>query len=641
MKVNILYKTLLLSLVPSLISAIPHNGVDHGSPTTHMMPNAASEGLREEYNSTTIIPTPYAMAHMHGQPILEQAGLTPAQKLYWESYNTTTFLNSDMGNRSALKFHTVSLIVIAAFIYPICLVLNNVESNWYLPLLTVNFGLTIMSLTALQVFVTSFQDTLYPGNLYRPVSYILLILASIHYISAVVYCAIKWMPKGYNQVLTYENGETHNTSIPLQEFHSHSEESTASSNFLSDVPNISTDVNNNNNNNDIHKNNFNSEANIDNFDIEDQNTPFQDGQTLRSKHFKGQHQSRNEILEKVYDQPIIQILSNRFGTLFELTFNLLNYPLFVYYLIYITIGLTVGNLFGKGQRKFNLLAHFIKGGVFILLGFVSLARYCGFGQKRGWAWNRIIIYRRDVTPQNSKLFGFITLPKGTITMEGLESFLIFFYGSTNVFLEHLAGAGGAWTAKDLQHVSIAFMYIGTGLCGLLAEKNLNEKNFKTVIENANKNNIDGEIIHEEDVFACSGGYSPNPFPAFTIFWTGILMSQHAQASTTSTAIHIQWGSLLSYGSFFRIFTFLILFFVPNKNSSPSRPLTELITSFCMLSGGLIFMESTDQVIEAMEYRGYTPMFTFNVSVGFVALVMAWEMILFMWRDYLKNHNSTN
>nr|CAI6413900.1 AAC_HP1_G0006610.mRNA.1.CDS.1 [Saccharomyces cerevisiae] len=52
-------------------------------------------------------------------------------------------------------------------------------------------------------------------------------------------------------------------------------------------------------------------------------------------------------------------------------------------------------------------------------------------------------------------------------MEFVESFLIFFYGSTNIFLEHLAGNGGAWTAKDLQHVSIAFMFIGTDLCGLL------------------------------------------------------------------------------------------------------------------------------------------------------------------------------
>lgn len=177
-------------------------------------------------------------------------------------------------------------------------------------------------------------------------------------------------------------------------------------------------------------------------------------------------------------------------------------------------------------------------------------------------------------------------------MEFVESFLIFFYGSTNIFLEHLAGNGGAWTAKDLQHVSIAFMFIGTGLCGLLTEYKLNHWRF----EHARKR-------PQTDVVAATPGYSPNPFPAFTIFWTGILMSQHAQSSQFSTTIHTQWGYLLSYGSFFRLLTFLILFLVPNTNSAASKPFTELITSFCLLCGGLVFMESTDQSIEAMEYRG--------------------------------------
>ena len=217
-------------------------------------------------------------------------------------------------------------------------------------------------------------------------------------------------------------------------------------------------------------------------------------------------------------------------------------------------------------------------------------------------------------------------------MEGLESILIFFYGSTNVFLEHLAAAGGAWTAKDLQHVSIAFMYIGAGLCGLLTEIKLNEWKFKQVVERSENH------IPEEEVSSCSPGYSPNPFPTFTIFWTGILMSQHTQASEVSTKVHVQWGSLLSYGSFFRLLTFIVLFLVPSTNSVPAKPFTELITSFCMLCGGLIFMESTDQVIEAMEYSGYTPMFTLNLSIGIISLVMAWEMILFLWRDYLKTLN---
>jgi hypothetical protein len=43
--------------------------------------------------------------------------------------------------------------------------------------------------------------------------------------------------------------------------------------------------------------------------------------------------------------------------------------------------------------------------------------------------------------------------------EFVESFVIFLYGSTNVFLEHLAGWGQAWSAQDLEHVSISIMFL--------------------------------------------------------------------------------------------------------------------------------------------------------------------------------------
>ncbi|KAK9427687.1 hypothetical protein V1505DRAFT_358550 [Lipomyces doorenjongii] len=37
------------------------------------------------------------------------------------------------------------------------------------------------------------------------------------------------------------------------------------------------------------------------------------------------------------------------------------------------------------------------------------------------------------------------------------------------------------------------------------------------------------------------GFPYNPFPLFAIFWTGILMSQHHQATELSTKIHMQRG----------------------------------------------------------------------------------------------------
>lgn len=51
-------------------------------------------------------------------------------------------------------------------------------------------------------------------------------------------------------------------------------------------------------------------------------------------------------------------------------------------------------------------------------------------------------------------------------MERLESSLIFFYGITNVFLEHLSAWGGAWTAQDFEHVAISVLFISGGLVSL-------------------------------------------------------------------------------------------------------------------------------------------------------------------------------
>lgn len=47
--------------------------------------------------------------------------------------------------------------------------------------------------------------------------------------------------------------------------------------------------------------------------------------------------------------------------------------------------------------------------------------------------------------------------------EMVESAVIFVYGCSNVFLEHLASWGKAWSHGDLQHVSIAVLFFGGGL----------------------------------------------------------------------------------------------------------------------------------------------------------------------------------
>lgn len=53
----------------------------------------------------------------------------------------------------------------------------------------------------------------------------------------------------------------------------------------------------------------------------------------------------------------------------------------------------------------------------------------------------------------------------TPSAEFVESALIFTYGSTNIFLEHLGNWGGEWSFEDLEHISITVLFIGGGLVG--------------------------------------------------------------------------------------------------------------------------------------------------------------------------------
>lgn len=292
--------------------------------------------------------------------------------------------------------------------------------------------------------------------------------------------------------------------------------------------------------------------------------------------------------------------------------------------------------FGKGEAIYNLLAHFIKGGIFFLYGIITLCRYCGVWESFGWCWNHKLIS----TPSSQ------WQPKGLISMESIESGLIFIYGSTNVFLERLASHGAPWNQKDLQHASIAFIYIGCGLSGLICDYKLNTWRFEKSVENYNLIHINDDEDKEDEnshkILKASPGFSPNPFPAITIFWTGILMSRHQQTSELSTSIHTIWGNLFMFACAFRVLTYFLLLILPANKSltSPYRPFTEIITSFSLILGGLIFMESTDPLILSFEYHGYSDMFILNVSLGVIALIMAWIMMLFSFKDWIEKP-STN
>lgn len=106
----------------------------------------------------------------------------------------------------------------------------------------------------------------------------------------------------------------------------------------------------------------------------------------------------------------------------------------------------------EGQAIFSGLAHWIKGGVFFWLGLLTLGRWSGCFAELGWAWN--------LTPMTDGR------AQRRPSAELIESGLIFFYGSTNVFLEHLGAWGEEWSPEDLEHLSITILFIGGGLVSL-------------------------------------------------------------------------------------------------------------------------------------------------------------------------------
>lgn len=89
-------------------------------------------------------------------------------------------------------------------------------------------------------------------------------------------------------------------------------------------------------------------------------------------------------------------------------------------------------------------------------------------------------------------------------------------------------------------------------------------------------------------------FSMNPIPALVVMLLGMMMSSHHQHSMISTMIHKQWGTLLVGAAFARAATYVIFYLAPPTSILPGRPPTELITAFCLMAGGLIFMASVCQ-----------------------------------------------
>ncbi|PWY94430.1 integral membrane protein [Aspergillus sclerotioniger CBS 115572] len=279
-----------------------------------------------------------------------------------------------------------------------------------------------------------------------------------------------------------------------------------------------------------------------------------------------------------------------------------------------TGGVTYGGLM-RGSEVFNGLAHFIKGGIFFWYGILTLGRMLGCWADLGWAWN--------VKPSSAIVGKWkAKIPSG----EFVESFVIFLYGITNVFLEHLAGWGGAWTATDLEHVSISIMFFGGGLCGMLFEsKRVRGWLNSTVLQYPSHMSAHTSTDTAWQL-PDTQGVSLNPMPALIILLLGMMMGSHHQTSMVSTMVHKQWGNLLVGFALARGMTYVVMYLKPPTSYLPSRPPTEIVAAFCLMSGGLVFMLSTRSVIDLLEEYDLDAMFVFTVTMGLTAFIMACEIL---------------
>ncbi|KAK8218063.1 hypothetical protein IWZ01DRAFT_537719 [Phyllosticta capitalensis] len=286
-----------------------------------------------------------------------------------------------------------------------------------------------------------------------------------------------------------------------------------------------------------------------------------------------------------------------------------------------TLTTTVGGI-SRGNHIFNILAHYIKGAIFFWYGLLTLGRWMGSFADFGWAWN-------VKPPQELVGRAKARMPSAEFT----ESFVICAYGASNVFLEHLAAWGSEWTAQDLEHVSISVMFFGGGALGMLIES----KRVRELLNTSILSTQNSILRTDDDHFERPKSYSVslNPMPAIVILLLGKMMGSHHQSSMLSTMVHKQWGNMFMGFALARCVTYIMLYLSPPTSFLPARPPSELVTSFCLIAGGITFIVSNKDTVSALESYDLDAMFTFVITVGFTALIMAWTVVNLAFKGWAE------
>lgn len=292
--------------------------------------------------------------------------------------------------------------------------------------------------------------------------------------------------------------------------------------------------------------------------------------------------------------------------------------------VYVAIAVYTGSC--RRGYKNVCLAHGIKGGVFFWYGVLTFARYLGAFGEYGWAWNK------RPTPENSMhsraAFWRRNMPSG----EFVESLVIFLYGISNTWLERLGAApGDPYTVKQIQHISIAVMFWFIGIIGMALESTTLRRILGFAVVRSHPSATPArEAGNEVEAQQPPPSYSQsfNPFPALVIGVTGVAMAAHHQDYVYEVQIHILWGEMLAAFAFFRWLTYFFLWVRPPASTLPSRPPTEIVASFALCCGGLLFMLSNEEVSFAAMRSDYADvMAVLNVAISVVALVFCWTFCI--------------